>query len=431
MNRTWQPLLDGELADRAWQAISAIAADIGSAEDAKRDRMHTPADWALAGGAAGKALFLAYLAAATDEAATEELACDHLEAAINGAAGQPQALGLWEGILGVSWTYDHLAGRLFEAEDDTAETDAERLLTQLLERPIPIENYDLTQGLAGYGIACLEGLPRRSAGRALDLVLDHLLHNAEPLDQGIGWFTPPQYLPDWQRELAPDGYYNVGVAHGIPAVAVLLARCVSAGIRTAEMQPLLEGTVEWILAQHGSRGFPSWIAKGKIRQEATRLAWCYGDPGVAGALHTAAAAAGSKTWEARAVEVARHAAGRETERGGFDDAGICHGTVGLAHILNRLHQASGCETLARAARAWFGETLDRRQPGRGIGGYRAWSLPRARQGPAELDWVDLPGLLTGSAGIGLCLLAAVTDQMPEWDRTLGLSAPDTEKRPDS
>lgn len=419
----WRPLLDGEPAEQAWRAIRAIARDIGP--PAPAPRTSTPDAWSLAGGSAGTALFYAYLAEATGEEAYEERAVADLEGALAGAAAQPFHLGLWQGLLGVTFTFDHLAGRLFERDDAAEGTgepgeagDPDALLKQRLAGGE--EHYDLIQGLAGYGIACLEGLPREGARAGLERVLDHLLATAEPRETGCSWFTPPQQLPDWQLRLAPEGYYNLGVAHGVPAVIVLLARCLEAGIRRPEVGPLLDGAVGWLLAQRGEEGFPSWVPRGRPPQKAARLAWCYGDPGIAASLQVAARAAGRRGWQDQAVDIACRAAARDLALSGVQDSGICHGAAGLAHIFNRLWQASGRPELAAAARHWFGEVLAMRRPEGGIGGFKIWSTPRD-QPDAQLAWIDDPGLLTGSAGIGLCLLAAVTGQDPAWDRLLLLS----------
>ncbi len=436
MTERWHPLLTGEPADRAWQAIRAIAEDLGtpSSSELFSPNAADPDQWSLAGGTAGAALFFAYLAEATGDEVAEERGVDFLEATLETAAGQPPGiLSLWQGLLGVSWCYDHLEGRLFEAEDDSEDaeeesSDADALLAHYLTHAGANEVYDLIQGLAGFGVACLEGLPRPGARRGLDLVLDRLLSSYESLDHGIGWFTPPEFLPEWQRELAPDGYYNLGVAHGMPAVVTLLAGCLGAGIRVAELMPVLDGLVEWILAQRGPQGFPSWVPKGRPAQKAARLAWCYGDPGVTAALMAAGRAVGKQSWQDAAADVACRAAARgmDPELAGVRDAGICHGAAGVAHIFNRLYQTTGSPELARAARHWFGETLAMRRPDRGVGGYQAWTVPRGAMGSGELGWVDEPGLLTGAAGVGLCLLAAVSDREPAWDASLLISVPDAE-----
>jgi hypothetical protein len=78
-------------------------------------------------------------------------------------------------------------------------------------------------------------------------------------------------------------------------------------------------------------------------------------------------------------------------------------------------QAAADSQLADAARFWFAHALEMRTPGRGIAGFTA----------READtWVADPGILTGAAGIGLALLAAITPIEPEWDRILLLSARD-------
>ncbi len=415
MQDNWQPLLQGDMAEDAWRAIRAIAADLGPPDRAFADN----ARWGLAGGAAGTALFFAYLAEVSEDSQHRDLACEHLETALDGA-GQAQAFGLWDGLLGVSWVFDHLAGRLFEVEDDEDGSDIDRALTNLLQSAPQYENYDLIQGLAGFGVACLEGLPRPGARQALDLVLDHLVGGQLQLDGGVTWLTPPDLLPPWQRQLAPEGYYNLGVAHGVAAVLTLLARCVQASIRRQELLPLLDELVQWILAQRSELGFPSWIPKDRPVVEGARLAWCYGDPGVAAALLAAAQATGRHSWAAMAEEVAHQAAGRDPALARVQDAGLCHGSAGVAHLFHRLYRGTGNADLAEAARHWFLHTLEMRRPGAGFGGFQAWTLPRG-QLEGELQWVDDPGLLTGSAGIGLSLLAAVTSQEPRWDRALMVS----------
>ncbi|MEM7353501.1 MAG: lanthionine synthetase C family protein [Acidobacteriota bacterium] len=422
MTEAWQPLLTGEQADRAWAAIHAIARDIGPAGAGQAPVSRRPAAaWGLAGGAAGKALFFAYLTLATGDEQAAEAAHDFLEAALAGAAGEPLTLGLWEGLLGVTWTYDHLAGRLFETDDSESTSDADALLLRLLDGPRSSVGHGLISGLAGYGIACLEGLPRPGARRALDRILDHLLVTAESTAEVCRWFTPARLLPDWQRQLAPGGYYDVGVAHGNPAVLALLARCVGAGLRADELTPVLERCVKWVLDQGTSGRFPGRVVEGVDRLPKPRLSWCYGDPGVAGALRVAAAACGRADWQEQAVRIARRTATREPGETGIDDASLCNGSAGLAHVFHRFYRATGDAELGRAARFWFADSLDRRQPDRGVGGFQACVLPPGKTGRAAIEWVDEPGLLTGAAGTGLCLLAAVSDLEPVWDRCVLLS----------
>src|SRR5262249_1772121 len=104
------------------------------------------------------------------------------------------------------------------------------------------------------------------------------------------------------------------------------------------------------------------------------------------------------------------------ERSGILDAAFCHGSCGLAHIYNRLYQATGDEELAKVARFWYQRTLELRRPGSGIGGYLA-----AVNGVSGTEWIEDPRVLTGAAGIALALLAAPCALDPAWDRMFLLS----------
>jgi hypothetical protein len=212
----------------------------------------------------------------------------------------------------------------------------------------------------------------------------------------------------------PDGYYNVGLAHGVPGVIATLARIHEAGVARPRAAELLDGAVRWVLAQRGPAGFPSLITPDGVSEPA-RTAWCYGDPGVAAALLSAGRRSGERSWERIAVDVARAASARDEDAVGVRDAGVCHGAAGLAHVYNRCFQATGDEVLRAAARAWLEKTLALRELGRGIAGFRAWGVSAESD---ELGWRDDTSLLTGAGGVALVLQAALGSVAPSWDRML-------------
>jgi hypothetical protein len=407
---TWRPLLEGEEAAQAWEAILEVATALrGPVEE------RLAADPTVASGNAGLALFYSYLAQALGDywadAAAE--AFDRMVEAVPEASLLP---GLWSGLLGVGWTFDHLRGRLFAAGDgeDDGITEIDATLRTTLHQRLE-GDYDLIRGLAGMGVYAAERLPRPLARESFFMVLVHLFNRAERGPEGITWHTPPKILPPSHLELYPRGYYNLGMAHGVPGVIALLGAAGSAGLLDGQSRPLLEGAVGWLLAQELPAGavsrFPSFTGPG-IAPEPARLAWCYGDLGVAAALLMAARGAGSAEWERQAVRVALAAAERPPETSGVVDAGLCHGAAGAGHLFNRLSQATGEERLAEAARAWYRRTLALRRPGEGAGGFFAW-----KPGPGK-GWEADPALLTGAAGVALALLAAVSSVDPEWDRLL-------------
>jgi lantibiotic modifying enzyme len=162
--------------------------------------------------------------------------------------------------------------------------------------------------------------------------------------------------------------------------------------------------------------YSAWTAP-DIRPESCRSAWCYGDPGISASLFLAANCLNNKVRQKDALKIALRAAVRLPEHAGVKDAGLCHGSAGLGHIFNRMFQATGNARLKDAARFWFQQTLKFSRKGQGFAGYSAY---RSKDDGTP-EWHDEPDLLTGSAGIGLALLAAISPVAPDWDRMLLLS----------
>ena len=405
----WSPLLTGEDARAAWAAIEAIAEDL--AVWPKEVEPHPT----LGGGTAGLALFFAYLAEATDEDRYADLAIGYLEDMMSEWESRAPFLSFYSGMTGSGFVLEHLRGRLFD-DDEPSEAVAE-LVEVVLDRPSWRGEYDLINGLVGFGVYGLEMWPRPAGRRCLELVLQHLEARAEETDDGVTWFTPRELVPKHQWTEFPDGYYNLGLAHGVPAVVALLGALRVRGIEPARVRPLLDGTVRWLLRQRtdceAGAWFPHATAPG-VSSRRSRLAWCYGDPGVAAALLNGARAAGEAGWQGTARDLARSCARRSLDGAGVSDAGLCHGSGGLALLFGRFFQAWGDEICAEAAVTWYRHALRIRQPGEGIGGY----LSFVGVGPEETRWRPTLGFLEGAAGVGLALLAGVSPVEPAWDRVM-------------
>jgi lantibiotic modifying enzyme len=118
------------------------------------------------------------------------------------------------------------------------------------------------------------------------------------------------------------------------------------------------------------------------------------------------------------VALACRAAERPEAETKVVDAGFCHGTAGLAHLYNRMYQATGEPRLGRAAVHWLERTLEWCRLAEDGGGWWVAGSADPRQGP----WTGID-LVHGAAGIALVLLAAATPVEPVWDRMFLLSAP--------
>jgi lantibiotic modifying enzyme len=416
----WRPLLEGAEADTARATILEIVETLRG----DPDELTNPG---LCEGAAGRALFFGYLADAWPGQGFSTIAEDYLDRAIDLLGEQPLGWGLYSGATGIAWTAQHLVGRFNDAleADDNHEID-EALIDVLSSSPWPqttIGHYDLISGLCGQGVYALERLPRGSAAGILELVIDRLGDETTLFDRGVTWLTKPEHIGlASTRRQHPNGYYNLGVAHGVPAIIAVLAGARAAGVKLKKAEALYHGAVAWTLGQQlgpeSPSAFPYWVSDAGPPDPA-RAAWCYGDPGVAATLLAAANLAGDAALAHAALAVGRRAAVRPVDHTGVGDAMICHGSAGLAHLYNRLWQSSSDPLFADAARTFYKDIQRWRRPDRGVAGFQAWST-RPQGG---LGWVDDRSFLTGVLGVGLTLLAAVTSVEPAWDRVLLASLP--------
>jgi lantibiotic modifying enzyme len=414
----WQPLLDGTERERALEAVQAIADRLraGLLPSASRGLADDPS---LADGAAGLAVLFTYLAKARPGVEDEAVARRWLDRAVHAVSEAAVEASLFSGLTGIAWSAAHLQqhfpGLGMESINDEID---EVLLEHLARSPWP-DTYDLISGLVGFGVYALERGPHPRAIACLDRVVDHLAEMAERRSEGSTWETRSEWLPPEVREKRPPRYYDLGLAHGIPGVIALLGRVCAAGVAVARARPLLQEATRWLMVQRamvGTAGFPYHSPPDPPAAPA-RLAWCYGDPGIAAALLLAARCAAEPSCERAALAVARRAADRPPDEAGVVDAALCHGAAGLGHLFNRLFQATGEPWLRQAAQSWFQRTLEMCHPVRDSFGVR-------KGGPnASLEGTDYPGFLTGDAGIALALLAAATPIEPAWDRVLLVSIP--------
>lgn len=355
---SWEPLLDATDSARALDLVRDIAIAI-------RDMppMPTPG----LSGAAGVALFLSYVeSAGVAEGLQAEAA---LTSSVQNAIRSRLPIGLWTGCAGVRWVITHLA----EGEESCAVVEHldNSVMAALTNAPADI-SYDVYSGLAGIALAYADD--RSVMGnRIIALVIEQL--------ERINW------------ALAKD---VAGCAHGIAGVIAALTRCIAAGVLPERARQLLLLLVSYLIT---------------VDHRSARVCWCRGEPGIALAVLAAARTLQRPDLEEIAMATALSPF-QQPVREWPVDAMLCHGAAGLAHLCNRLYQATGNGLLGERTRDWLRHAMRLHQPGEGVAGFRA-----LRRKPA-LRWEADPSLLVGAAGVGMALLAGATALPPRWDRLL-------------
>ncbi len=432
-------LLDGELEERARRAIARVRQGLPRLPVGYPSNQGIQGDSVLDVGRLGQAVFWTFLAEVDGGEEELERALECLGAAIDELAQVRTSPNLYAGFLGAGWVTEYLRPHLVEdgededGEDDDPNLEIDEALLQGLDADSQ-DNPNLFGGFVGSGVYALERWPRPAAGEALERIVASLAKSAERSSRGIAWRVPPEALDEAQRAACPEGYFNLGLGHGIPGVAVLLAGVLRAGVAVATVRELLAGTLDWLLSVaveiEGEPAFPRFVIEGREpppRPPGGASSWCFGDPGVAVALFEASRVLGHLEGESMARALAAAAARRfeaEDEAAG-EDPGFCHGLAGTAHVFHRLYRATGEPACGRAARCSFERLLARWEPERGETGFLPLPLsPHLPMPDAAPQPREVGGLLRGVAGIGLALLAAVSDREPGWDRLMLLSLRD-------
>lgn len=412
----WQSIAGADTSRECWSTIEQIehglTGYLESGDTALSD---------VTGGYAGAALFYAYLHAASANAAAADRALEALERSTSALAERQMLPALYSGFLSAGWVVTHLTRDLFEGDESLVE-EIDGALRHLLSNIEDRITFELIYGLAGYGTYLVERLPNPGAAALLGRILDLL---EQTRDASGVWHSDPGWMTPWQREQMPRGCYNLGVAHGIPGVIGFLAAANREGLADPRLARFAEDAVRWTLAckwDEPSSVFPAFIPV-DAEPYPTRTAWCYGDLGVAGVLLSAAQSFGCDDWKREALAIAHTAARRSREETKVKDSGLCHGSTGIAHLFNRIAQATGDDELRDAAERWYRITLDMRRPGEGLAGLLSWVDVIENGKFVGGEWKTEPSFLSGVAGTGLALLAAVTDFEPRWDRMLLIATP--------
>lgn len=421
----WTILLEGSAREKALAAIEDIAQALISPPpawipDFDAESFRISRGLSLGSGSPALALFYTYHARSLNSGPiyAEQLA-KYLEYTGQGLEVARLEPIFMYGLSGVLWALDHIAtltGSPLEGLD-AALVEADSFLE---DHTIDEDGFDMWFGLVGHGIYALPRTTGRSARHLLNSLLERLLSALNPEPEAPPWILKPQLLKKPGRAGIPTPHTQLGVAHGIAGVVAFLAEAHRRGLGDGKIPGICDRTWRWMAGQgsedeHG----PFWpnVLGADLPVVRGIQKWCNGMPGIAAALLAASQKLDHdemREWSiARARELINYTRGfaKPTE------VSLCHGSTGLGHMYNRIFQQTGDELFADTARFFLQLTLELQTPGHGVGGFVAYG--ETMMG----DYGDLfdPGLMTGSSGVGLGLLAAVSNQAPNWDQALLLS----------
>lgn len=252
--------------------------------------------------------------------------------------------------------------------------------------------HDFLHGFIGLGFYWLMRYRNSGVGmKPLMQIVKHLTATCEEVGDMLRW-----RLPEGKR----DSRYNISISHGLSSTIILLTRI---GRLTSLPEPgrseterLVSGAVNYLNHNRlDPTRYGSWFPMASVDSATpskSRLAWCYGDLGVAQALLVAERSQ-------LALDVFQHSAA--LRRGLIEnrvyDATICHGTAGVGAFFEYLARCHPSRLFLDAADYWRSQTLKKVEYVNGNARFRHMS---GLDGKFE----DGHGILVGTAGVGLYLL---------------------------
>jgi len=410
MNKTvkvkWKIILTGSRERAAWSYIEKLDKEINDLEERFRKTPH----FHLFTAGFGASLFSYYLYRVTGQKKYFKRAHSFIDMSVNAIGKVSVGDQLYSGFTGTAWLVEHI--RHTSKKSWTKKTDPNReideyLLNKLksgIKSKLPLRAYGLVDDWVGYGVYGIERLDHAKTSAFIRQMVNFLKIKSKSTRDGTSWYTPKKFVPLEQKAEYKNGYFNIGVAHGVPGVIGFLGEVLKSDSKNKLVRDLLRSAIEWLVhqdcASHYGFQIPPKDAMDQLKQK-VRLAWCYGDLGISIVLLNVSRILRDPKLEARAMEIATRSSLFTEVDSGIADPYFCHGGIGAFHGFNRLYQGTNDEIFLENALKWVDVTFK--------------LIEKSQNTEKEFN------LLTGKTGVGISLLAGVSTITPEWDRFLLMS----------
>ena len=241
----------------------------------------------------------------------------------------------------------------------------------------------------------------------LDDFLDELSYVSIKTCNGVAWYSTSR-----EKDIILN-VINLSLSHGLAGIFFFMRKICTLDT----VLPLLRDSVRFIINQQQDQTIynvcsPTIVSE-ILNYRKSRFVWCNGDLGTAYSFMSASNILNNNEYRDIDLKVLLHCTQRNDIKKDFvQDAGVCHGSAGIAHIFNRVYQTTGDDDFKEAALYWLDDCINKSCFNDGLAGYKVWR---------KYVWITIKGILEGIAGIGLVLLAAISDIEPDWDECLLLS----------
>lgn len=351
----------------------------------------------LFSGQSGLSLLYSNLYLFTKQKQYQNKCIDILEQSIRSLDDGKAGCSLANGVAGVGWLIKYLLKKkVLSDSDKKVLDDFDDILVESLKIDSFKDNnhYDLLFGLIGKGVYFLEEYPN-SKSEPLTIIFEKLKSLSVETEHGTLWYD---YLGKEERN-ETEAYFNLGLAHGLPSIIIFLSKISKIDVHHLECKNLLKSLIHYLQKQMLSNDISKFPSSSKSQQP-SRLAWCYGDIGVALAFIYAARVLEDDKLMNNAREIALQSSYRnlsnsyiKSESSGLIENGVCHGSIGLVYLFSNLHDYFGDKEFLKAREYWLLNSFNKNE-----------KLISRNYIFESNDWVENGTLLSGYCGMGISLL---------------------------
>jgi lantibiotic modifying enzyme len=313
------------------------------------------------------------------------------------------------GVAGTAWIFTHLMNEGLIEHDDELLNNFDELIVSSLENDSNEKNYDFFHGLIGKCFYFLERQILKPDDKQLEKLFDYLESMVTKIDN----------LNLWQITNEKELICNLGLSHGIPSILVLYCKFYNKGIKKAYIELRLKEIAAWLLSKIDKTRLSYFSYDTSIESEASRLAWCYGDLGIAITFLHLYKTLEDNFYKNIAIDIALHASKRSLDNSGvmfndisnYAEATFCHGSCGIAYIFDKFYKETNIESFKISATYWYDLTNEAFQKNNGCGFFSC-------KNPLNQIWKLDNSLLEGASGVGLALLSQLHghEYAATWDK---------------
>lgn len=373
------------------------------------ENINQVSDNGLLSGLAGQLLFLFNAHKINTAFVNEDIFANKLEQ-LQSQLDQ-QSLELSSGLAGQAWLLEYFNQADMSDYDAELLDDVDHLFLRALNHQPWSGEIEFVLGLAGYAPYIARRSKCTDQTALIKVLVDNYSSVATWLENGqVCWSQPPGSVYRFDTSTPSKPEYNLGLAHGVPSVIAALLPALQVEELKDSVTKLLLASCDWLLAQQNPDQDDLCCFGSVVGSDyRSRLGWCYGDLAIALLIARVATALDRPSLMERAQYIALKTTQRDVVNGAINDAGLCHGFVGLVSMYQLLYQLIPHPDLKQAAQYWLDYTLEQYL----LHGLEAFY---AFNGDTRAGYEEY-GLLMGYAGVGLGLTAVLNDDL-EWAECL-------------